>query len=92
MLDSSKRDELISCYPRHTPRYLFHLKTIIFRDEMERADGLLLSGAQQQHQYFNSSDHATTAHKGMDMEYNALTGAHVQDRVQFEADKQAVYR
>lgn len=61
-----------------------------FRTKMERVDGLLLSGAQQQHQYFNSSDHATSAHKGMDMDYNA--GVNVLDRVQFEADKQAVYR
>ena len=58
---------------------------------MERVDGLLL-GAQQQHQYFNSSDHVTATHKGMDMEYHAIAGVNVQDRVQFEADKQAVYR
>lgn len=59
---------------------------------MERVDGLLLSGAQQQHQYFNSSDHGSAAHKGLDMEYHAIAGVNVQDRVQFEADKQAVYR
>lgn len=59
---------------------------------MERVDGLLLSGAQQQHQYFNNSDHGTTAHKGMDIGYHAIAGVNVQDRVQFEADKQAVYR
>ncbi len=58
---------------------------------MERVD-VLLSGAQQQHQYFNSSDHVSAAHKGMDVEYHAIAGVNVQDRVQFEADKQAVYR
>lgn len=69
--------------------YLFP-ETKQFVTEMERVDGLLLSGAQQQHQYFNSSDHATPAHKGMDVDFN--NGVNVQDRVQFEADKQAVYR
>lgn len=58
---------------------------------MERVDSILLNGAQQQHQYFNNSDH-TTAHKGMEMEFHAIAGVNVQDRVQFEADKQAVYR
>ena len=59
---------------------------------MEQVDvGLLLSGAQQQQlQYFHSS----ASHKGLDIEYqNVPAGVNnVQDRVQFEADKQAVYR
>lgn len=50
-------------------------------------DGLL-SGAQQQHHYY-SSDHAN---KEMSLDYNDGLATAIQDRSQFEADKQSVYR
>ena len=54
---------------------------------MDDASGLLLSGAHLQHHYYGGDDNEN---KDIGWEYHA--GSHVQDRAQFEADKQAVYR
>lgn len=50
-------------------------------------NGLMITGAHMQHQYF-SGGHTNKE----DLGYSTNGSTMVQDRAQFEADKQAVYR
>jgi len=58
---------------------------------MNGIESLLLNGAQQQHHYYSNNGGAVSKEMGS-FDYHSGASSEVQNRTQFEADKQAVYR